>query len=315
MSATATQAQPQARDFSEDVLLAAARQLSPERLRLLRAIFSRAAELLAERLRALADAPFTVELEEVHTAPVSEAGLAEEGAMPVLCTLDRLEQPACLCLDAGAVDLAIEALLGGGARDRTAPGPREYSDFDRLFAGMLAEAVTETTSGVMMSAHGHALLIGEVGREDAAEVMENAGSVHLLARFRLVALGQEGKCSLLLPHSAVTTLRLCAGAEPAQTAAPPDEEWLRAMQDQLQAAEVVCEATLSGTEITLAEVAALKPGQVLPLSEVAGAPVVLQCDGVPLFHCELGQQAGVFTLRLKKTADEHAEFMESLRGG
>lgn len=313
MSATATQTQ--ARDFADDVLLAAARQLSPERLRLLRAIFSRAAELLAERLREMADAPFSVELEEVHTAPVEEAGLREEGAMPVLCTLDRLEQPACLCLNAGAVDLAIEALLGGGARDRSAPGKREYTDFDRLFAGMLAEAVAETTSGVMMSAHGHALLIGEVGREDAAEVMEGAGSVHLLARFRLSALGQEGVCALLLPHSAVTTLRVCAGAEPAQASVPPDEEWLRAMQDQLQAAEIVCEATLSGAEITLAEVAALKPGQVLPLNEVAGAPVTLRCDGVPLFHCELGQQAGVFTLRLRKTADEHAEFIESLRNG
>ncbi len=313
MSATATQ--PRARDFSEDVLLAAARQLSPERLRLLRAIFSRAAELLAERLRDMADAPFSAELLEVHTAPVAEAGLQEEGAMPVLCTLDRLEQPACLCLNAGAVDLAIEAFLGGGARDRSTPAKREYTDFDRLFAGMLAEAVAEIASGVMMSAHGHALLIGEVGREDVAEVMESAGSVHLLARFRLTALGQEGICTLLLPHAAVTTLRVCAGAEPTQHAAPPDEEWLRAMKDQLEAAEIVCEATLSGAEITLAEVASLKPGQVLPLNEVAGAPVVLQCDGVPLFHCELGQQAGVFTLRLKKTADEHADFIESLRNG
>ena len=313
MSATARQTQ--ARDFSEDVLLAAARQLSPERLRLLRAIFSRAAELMAERLQQMADAPFSVELQEVRTAPVAEAGLSAEGALPVLCTLDRLEQPSCLCLDAGAVDLAIEAFLGGGARDRTAPGPREYTDFDRLFAGMLAEVVTETASGVMMSAHGHALLIGEVGHTAAAEVMESAGSVHLLARFRLAALGQEGTCALLLPHAAVTTLRVCAGAEPAQASAPPDEEWLRAMKDQLEAAEIVCEAILPGAEITLAEVAALKPGQVLPLVEVAGAPVVLQCDGVPLFHCELGQQAGVFTLRLDKTADEHAEFIESLRNG
>ena len=311
MSATATQTVP--RDFSEDVLLAAARTLSPERLRLLRVIFSRAAELLTERLRDVAGVPFSVSLEDVRTAPVAEAGLRDEGAMPVLCSLDRLEQPACLCMDAGAVDLAIEALLGGGARNRTTPAHREYTDFDRLFAGMLAEVVTETASGVMMSAHGHALRVDEVGGAETADIMENAGAVHLLVRFRLTALDQEGICTLLVPHSATTTLRICDGAEPAPAAGPVDEHWQHAMRDQLRAAEVTCEAILPGAQITLADVSALKPGQVLPLAETAGAPVVLQCDGVPLFHCELGQHEGTFTLRLTKTADEHAEFIESLR--
>jgi flagellar motor switch protein FliM len=82
----------------------------------------------------------------------------------------------------------------------------------------------------------------------------------------------------------------------------------------VQRTSVTLRAVLEEQLIDLGEVADFHVGQVLELQATPNTPVRLECNGQPLFQCQLGQSAGAYTLRVDDVVDPDQEFINDLHG-
>jgi flagellar motor switch protein FliM len=62
-------------------------------------------------------------------------------------------------------------------------------------------------------------------------------------------------------------------------------------------------AVLDEKSVSLAEVAAFKVGQVIPLDARIDGRIKLVCNNQPLFLCEIGQLEGAYSVRVDETLE------------
>ncbi len=297
-----------------NALLAAAGQMPPERLRLLRSVYGHACQLMRDRFFEAAGVTFGMTLEGLDVAAPARSALEGDGWLLALCAVKGQNTFSCIGLDAAAVNLFIEALLGGGAAGRTEAPQRAFTAFDHLLAGHAAEIVT----GALLEAFAPSLeaqiTIDEVKAAQEVEELELEERPVLAARLRVEALGEEGMVSILLPPGMFASMRVCALGQVPEAAAEEegDSPWQETLDRQLRGSLVSCRAMMDGGEMTLGEVARLRPGQILELAPRQGLPVYLECDDKVLYLCRLGQADGVFTLKLQEAADEEVEFLQGV---
>ncbi len=300
----------------DDLLISASGHVPPDRLRLLQSLFGRVCQALRDRFFEIAGVPFEVTLEELDVMQVERTGMEGPEWLVALCSVERQNTLSCIGLDAGAVNLVIEAFLGGGAQGRGAPPPRDWTAFDQLMAGHAAETVIGTMTDVFTPSVDFEMRMDEIRPADATKELSLEERPVLAARLAVQALGEGGTMVVVLPPGLFSSMRVCP-ADAAGGDAGSDEEgnpWARALDSQLKASEVVCRAVLDGGEITLGDVARFRPGQILELDVRPEAPVRLECDGETLFHCDLGQAGGAFVLKLRRPASGEEEFLESVMG-
>ena len=300
----------------DDLLISASGHVPPDRLRLLQSLFGRVCQALRDRLFEIAGVPFEVTLEELDVMQVAQAGMSGPEWLVALCSVERQNTLSCIGLDAGAVNLVIEAFLGGGAQGRSAPPPRDWTSFDQLMAGHAAETLIATMTEVFAPSVDFEMRMDEIRPADVTKELSLEERPVLAARLAMQALGEDGTVIVVLPPGLFSSMRICATDLAGADGGPDEEEnpWAQALDSQLKASEVICRAVLDGGEITLGDVARFRPGQILELDVRPEAPVRLECDGETLFHCDLGQAAGAFVLKLRRPASSEEEFLESVMG-
>jgi flagellar motor switch protein FliM len=182
--------------------------------------------------------------------------------------------------------LALERLLGG--RPETVRADRDLTDIDLMLVRRLMGTIVETLSGVWFDISEVALMIGAV--ETAAEMVQVAGgSEPTLALTMEVRLeGQSSTMSLLVPYAAIAPV--------ASHFSRHDEEEVRrdarsvaAVQQGLSLVDVTLRAEVADTTLSLEEVVALKPGDVVRLDADADAEVTLFADRTPVHRGRAGR--------------------------
>ena len=96
-------------------LLAASGQVPPERLRLLRSVFGRFCQILRDELFAVAKVNFETSLKRLEVESVEETGVQGADMLLALCSVKGHNTLSGAAFDFAAVNLIIEAFLGGGA--------------------------------------------------------------------------------------------------------------------------------------------------------------------------------------------------------
>ena len=314
-----TEAPKSPANAGNDALLSASGQLPSSRWRILETLFQRLCETAAERLSALAGAEVSVMLERLWSAPVQETGAGDGRYEVALCEVAGLPARGCIGFDRAAAGLVIEAFLGGGAAGRTPPDEaRPFTSFDRALAKRAGEEITGALEEVFAPLLEISLTIGDLGAPAVVEDVDEGEKPVLAARLTLDALGETGSVLMLLPQAAFAGLRACAlknGGREDPAGEEKSGKWRARLGARVRSAQVSCSAMIDGGEITLADVARLRPGQVLELRARAENPVTLMCDGAPLYLCELGQANGMFTLRVGENVDEEKEFLNAVVKG
>lgn len=108
-----------------------------------------------------------------------------------------------------------------------------------------------------------------------------------------------GTWRLGLPHAVVAAM-LGSEAVTQARAAPPSRPLPKERLDRALAAEpVALRVMLEGAELSLGQLQALQPGDIVPLSHALDAPaLVVTADGTPVCHGWLGQSQGRLAVEL-----------------
>ncbi len=206
----------------------------------------------------------------------------------VFCTLDTAPHDGRMLLSAELplMVTAVEGLLGGDAQ--VGVKDRALTDIDLILVRRLARTLAETLSGIWF---------------DLAELTISLGDVTTLAERVQVAAGSEPTLMLTMEarlHRASNTMALLvpyAAIAPAAAAfshredesAHQDVEALRAVRAGLQRVEVTVRAEVADTHMTLEEILALAPGDLIRLDATTDTPMQLCADRTPVHHGKAGR--------------------------
>ncbi|GEM_PF-7058426 len=306
----------------DELLISASAHLPAEKLRLLRAILAQACQNLRDRLHELGDVSFDTSLTEVQVSPAQELGLRASGWLVALCTVKHHNTLSCIGLDAGAVHLFIEAVLGGRPDEREIVQRSQWGYFDQVLAGQAAAELAGCLQQAFAPSTELDISLSEIRPGNEVEELALEQRPVLTARIRLQAGERRGTLQVVLPPGIAASLKACplelpdsASGEQDGDDATPSGPWAQELDSRLRTSEVACRAVLDGGEMLLADVARLQVGQVLELRTREGAPVRLECNGEPLFHAELGQADGRFVLRLRQPVDAAEELAQAMITG
>ena len=118
-------------------------------------------------------------------------------------------------------------------------------------------------------------------------------------RYEIEVLQRRGEILLVLPGRALKRFGAQLAESPNSATRRPDPQWARDFEMRVTGAQINVEALADVPGLRLADVADFGPGRVLNLPAQALQSVVLRAEGRSLFHCELGQSEGRYSVRVE----------------
>jgi flagellar motor switch protein FliM len=298
-----------------DKLLDAA-GITIDRLPMLHVIFDRMATISADALRHMSASPSYFSLSNIEHGRIGEVLEAyESNAVAGVFYAPEWDSRILIGLDRDFVFTMIEVLFGADGMEPPVDDERSFSNVELRVAQSLLELIGKgfhSSFGMMTDAP---LKFERLETRMDFAIIGRRNSMAVVAKLLVQAIGRGGEMFVVIPQSALHLLRQSLVNAMAGEAAIQDPRWSKQIQGEIQRTEVALRAVLEERQLTLGEIADLKVGQVIELKATPRSLVKIECKDQPLFWCQLGQQDGVYTLRVHDAIDPHQDFIDDILPG
>jgi flagellar motor switch protein FliM len=217
-----------------------------------------------------------------------------------LVKIKPLQGTSLFVFDANLVFLIVERYFGGGARDQggAADTVKEFTAAEiRVVQLILSNIFTDLKEawGPVMPVD-FEYLDSEVNPHFANIVSPTEAVV--VTTFHVELQNGAGDLHITLPYSMIEPIRelLLAGVQSDRSEG--DRRWLVELKEGIRDACVEVKSAMVNRQVTLCELLALKPGDVLPV-EISDT-LVAHVDGVPVFNARLGTSRGHLALEVSE---------------
>lgn len=133
----------------------------------------------------------------------------------------------------------------------------------------------------------------------------SANEVVVINSFRIEVEGGSGKFDLVLPYSMIEPIRDMLDGGMHGDRLEIDERWTNALKRELGLAELELSANLGDVRMSLADLAELKVGQIIPFE--MPDEITLNAEGLPLYKGKLGAYKGSKAVRIVGPMPERLE--------
>lgn len=283
---------------------------------MLPAAFDRTALACTEELRAISPARAEVKYLGLDSSRVVDI-LDTRGRECVTGMLHAVAWDAHLLVsfDREILLTYVDLVFGGDGTQSQVTEQRPLSRIEmRIAETLLARVATVLSRGFAQFAPSSFAREGELGRADPDRLGGRKAAI-ATARFRLEAASSGGEMRVAIPDTVLTALKPAFARPPPGGAGAADPGWTQQIHSEINRTRLSMRAILEDRQRPLAEIAALRVGQILPLNATPRSGVRLDCNGEPLLWCEFGQSNGNYTVRVHGFVDREQEFMEGLLSG
>jgi flagellar motor switch protein FliM len=128
-------------------------------------------------------------------------------------------------------------------------------------------------------------------------------------------LDNGGRMFMIIPQAALHPIRKLLERTRALDGTSVDPDWQKKMQDGLASSDMLLMGVLEGPEMTLDQLAALEPGQILRLNADTKSLIALECEDERIFLCRLAQSKSQFALVVEQPVDREKELVADLISG
>jgi flagellar motor switch protein FliM len=253
----------------------------------------RALDTFTERAmtRLVAEHRTTIEMEVIDVGQFTWTNaVAQVPERSVLITLDTGPHEGRMLMTAElpVVLVALERMLGG--RPETASKDRDLTDIDLMVVHRLFSTIVEALSSVWFDIAEMTLQIATVDTQ--AETMQVAAGAEPTLALTLEARleGLASTMSLLVPYAAIAPVA-SAFSRRDEEAPVRDPRTAAAVNHGLSLVDVTMRAEVADTTLTLEQVLALRPGDVLALDATADSELTIYADRTPV-HRGRGGRSG-----------------------
>lgn len=130
--------------------------------------------------------------------------------------------------------------------------------------------------------------------------------VVVVSTFHIDIDGAGGELHITLPYSMVEPIRPLLDAGVQSDVVEKDDRWEQSLREEIKTAEVEVSSTLARTSLTVREILALEPGDVITMD--IPSEVVAEVGGTPVMFCRYGASKGSYALQVQKRID-HSQLM------
>jgi flagellar motor switch protein FliM len=219
-----------------------------------------------------------------------------------LVRVKPLRGTALFVLDPKLVFILVDNFFGGDGRFLTKIEGREFTPTEvRVIQMILDQAfadLRESWAPVMKVEFEY--MNSEVNPQFANIVSPT--EVVVVSTFKIELEGGGGDMHVTMPYSMVEPIRelLDAGIQSDRT--DVDERWLNALRDEMKLAGVELASTLAETTLTVSEVMALRPGDIISLD--IPELVTVRAEDVPVFRGQFGVADGKKAIKIREFIEQ-----------
>ncbi|MDG4895913.1 FliM/FliN family flagellar motor switch protein [Mesorhizobium sp. WSM4976] len=280
-----------------------------------RGMAERAVPVLQKALTAELGAPVTVDLQAVEVGRVPEARSRAGDAFALTIVSSPSSADAMtLVMDAQAVAVMVSALFGGDPDQPVAPIERDLSQIEADVATAVFQQVAMALNGSGKRSLDLRLPVPRAmaGNEARRRVLRDGAAVRIV--FGLSTPSDSGMLTVMIPQ------RLLLISRDGEAAAGKDGEatefdWRARFSEEVMRSTVRLDATMPLARLTLGDLAAFAPGQVIEFEEKAQLNARLSARDKTLFVCEFGKLGQNYTVRIRHPHDAGQDFIDGLMPG
>ena len=138
--------------------------------------------------------------------------------------------------------------------------------------------------------------------EEAVDLDEIGGDITPVVSigYTLTIFERAHPVLLLVPASAITPFRRMFEASDADVGSPDNKTWRRRMRAEVFRLCVPLRTVFDENTLSLNELSNLAVGATLPLKATSESLAIVECQGQPLFRCQVGREFGAYTLRIEE---------------
>ena len=227
----------------------------------------------------------------------AEAIAAGSAMITALFEVPALDQRLSVSLEDNFLQFFLELMCGGTCAEMPSETPRPGTSIDRQFARLAFNALSVTFARECAGFGLASLTFGQIQAKPDPGALGRREATVTLVTFALECLGREGRFHVAFPQAVLERFKQDA-LPAAKPAASADPEWSGRLHAEISRTSVSLDAFLDADRLTLGQVAALRPGQILTLPKTAPSRCELRYDDKLLFRCQLGQAEGRYSLRI-----------------
>ncbi len=203
-----------------------------------------------------------------------------------LIRIHPLRGTALLVLEPKFVYSVVDNFFGGGGRFHAKIEGREFTPTEQRVIQIVLEDVFKDLKKAWAPVLeiDFEFLNAEVNPQFANIV--SPSEIVVVTTFNVEMDGGSGDVHVTMPYSMLEPIRdiLDTGMQSERT--ETDDRWLKTMRDELEDMDVTISVDLTQTELTLGELAELKPGDIIPIE--LPEQVLVKAEEIPVFRATYG---------------------------
>ena len=208
-----------------------------------------------------------------------------------------------LQFDRAFVSIVVEALFGGGDTDPDEMLTGPLTAVERRIAEVVAVQASDALKAGFADVLPSAFVFERVQQKPDLAFLGRPNATVLIATVEMRTLGQTAEIDLLVSRAALDGFADRLAVLPADEPENTDPRWSERLETQVSRAPMTLSAVVELERMTIGTLAGLRVGQLLALPPDASADVRLMCKGRELFRCDLGQSAGLYTVRIDEAVN------------
>lgn len=284
-----------------------------DRLPMLPIVFDRVATACGEQMRSLAASPCYFSMSHVEQNRIGDLLEAyEANAVAVILDVPEWDSQVVVGFDRDFIFTIVEVLFGADGNEAPEEDGRTFSNIEMKLCSKLAEMIAGTLTAAFAPVSKATFKVERIETRMHFAVIGRRNAQAAAAKFLVQAINRGGEMFIILPHPVLQLIRRALSSVTGGEMGQRDPVWVKQMQVGVTRADVTISAILEQKQLTLGEIAALKPGDIIPLSATPKTPVRLEANDQPLFWCQLGQADGIYKLRIDDVFDPEQEFLGDL---
>lgn len=289
-------------------------KLEVERLHVLKGILERLVTTLAERFREYCNVPssfFVNQLESGNSWDVLES---YEDSIAGIYYCRQWDSKFVIGLDRRFIFSLIDAAFGGDGSMPPFEADRPFTSLEARLARSVFSIVVPEFEDLVNTITPASFELEKLESKLDFQILGQTDVPVIAVQVLFQILDNGGRMFMIIPQSALYPIRKLLERTRALDGASVDPEWQKKMQDGLASASMSLKGIIEGPEMTLGEIADLKPGQILRLNADPKSLIGLECQDERIFWCRLAQSKSRFALVLEQPIDHQKELVADLVG-
>jgi len=289
--------------------------VSIDRMPMLHVIFERIAAYCSESLRQYSTAPAVFTVASISTEKIGDIlDVYESNAVVSIIHVQAWDSRILVGFDRALISTLIETFYGGDGSEPPNTQKRPLSNIEIKLAHTIFDLLPKVLQNSFANISDTIFKFERIETKLDFAVIAPRNTYGFITRMNLRILGRHGEMFIVIPQSALNSIRQELGRDLSRETISRDPRWTTQIQNEISRTEVEVCAIIEDNHFVLGDFTDLKIGQVLTLQATTKSKVKLECNSEPLFWCQVGQEDGFYTLRIDSFVDQDKDFIDGLNG-